>query len=84
MFCITAIFSILAYIWLLVVLVFNTENKVDVWEAVVTFLFFPILVVIAYAADKGWMNKLFCHDPEKDEIKQQQIELGAIRSGECK
>jgi hypothetical protein len=33
---------------------------VEIWEAVLTFLFFPILVIVAYAADKGWLNVLFC------------------------
>ena len=83
-FCITAIFSILAYMWLLVVLVFSSKDKVDVWEAVVTFLLFPILVVIAYCADKGWLNKLFCYNPDKVDAKQQQIELGNFQPGECK
>jgi len=81
-FCITAIFSILAYMWLLVVLVFSSKDKVDVWEAVVTFLLFPILVVIAYCADKGWLNKLFCYNPDKVDAKQQQIELGNFQPGE--
>ena len=84
MFCITAMFSVFAYIWLIIILVANTENKVDVWEAVVTLLMFPFLVVIAYLADKGWMNKLFCYNPDKPENKQQQIELGSSQPGECK
>jgi len=81
-FCITAMFSVFAYIWLLVVLVFNTEHRVDVWEAVVTLLMFPLLVVIAYCADKGWMNKVFCYNPDKEPNKQQQIELGSYQPGE--
>jgi len=81
-FCITAMFSVFAYIWLIIILVANTENKVDVWEAVVTLLMFPFLVVIAYLADKGWMNKLFCYNPDKPENKQQQIELGSSQPGE--
>jgi len=81
-FCITALFSVLAYLWLLVVLVFVSKDKVDVWEAVLTFLFFPILVIIAYCADKGWLNKLFCQDPAKFSNKQQQIELGNVQSAE--
>eukprot|EP00090_Calanus_glacialis_P017020 TRINITY_DN265_c0_g1_i1.p1 TRINITY_DN265_c0_g1~~TRINITY_DN265_c0_g1_i1.p1 ORF type:complete len:852 (+),score=219.25 TRINITY_DN265_c0_g1_i1:267-2822(+) len=81
-FCITALFSVLAYIWLLVVLVFISKDRIEIWEAVITFMFFPVLVVIAYCADKGWMNKLFCHDPDKHANKQQQIELGSSQPGE--
>merc|ERR1712013_839477 len=50
--------------------------------AVITLLMFPFLVVIAYLADKGWMNKLFCYNPDKPENKQQQIELGSSQPGE--
>jgi len=75
-FCITALFSVLAYIWLLVVLVFISKDKIEIWEAVLTFLFFPILVIIAYAADKGWLNVFFCQDSTKLSNKQKQIELG--------
>jgi integral membrane sensor domain MASE1 len=82
-FSITALFSILAYIWLLVVLVFISKDLVEVWEAVLTFMFFPILVIIAYAEDKGWLNMLLCQDPAKLSNKQKQIELGNFQTGEC-
>ena len=60
MFCITAAFSIFAYIWLIIVLVWASPGKVEIWEAVLTFLFFPILVCVAYAGDKGYLDALFC------------------------
>ena len=82
MFCITALFSILAYIWLLVVLVFISKDLIEIWEAVFTFLYFPILVIIAYAADKGWLNVLFCQDPAHLTNKQQQIEMGTFQPGQ--
>merc|ERR1719242_1493454 len=82
-FIITATTSIFAYVWLIVVLVFISKDRVEIWEAVLTFLFFPILVIVAYAADKGWMNVIFCQDPSKltDKDKAQQLELGPM-SGE--
>ena len=83
-FCITALFSIFAYIWLLIVLVFISKDVVEIWEAVLTFLLFPILVIIAYAADKGWLDVLFCQNAAKLTNKQQQIELGNFQTGECK
>ena len=52
MFCITGQFSILAYIWLVLVLVVISKDLIEIWEAVLTFLFFPLLVIIAYSADK--------------------------------
>eukprot|EP00092_Neocalanus_flemingeri_P005435 GFUD01005858.1.p1 GENE.GFUD01005858.1~~GFUD01005858.1.p1 ORF type:complete len:850 (-),score=199.84 GFUD01005858.1:223-2772(-) len=81
-FCITALFSILAYVWLVLVLVVISKDLIEIWEAVLTFLFFPLLVIIAYAADKGWLNVLFCQDPAKLTNKQQQIELGNVQTGE--
>ena len=56
-FLVTAIFSVFAYLWLLVVLVVITPDFVDLWEAIITFLFFPFLVVIAYMTDKDYCVK---------------------------
>merc|ERR1719242_2449172 len=79
-FIITATTSIFAYVWLIVVLVVISKDRVEIWEAVLTFLFFPILVIVAYAADKGWLNVIFCQDPSKltDKDKAQQLELGPM------
>ena len=74
--------------WLLIILKVSTPNVVDVWEAVMTFLFFPILVVVAYCADKGWMDFLMCKtcinkSSGLDAMdKQRQIELGTVQPGE--
>lgn len=82
-FAVTASFSVFAYIWLLVILKWNTENVVDMWEAILTLLFFPILVLIAYAADKQWLNYLFCKAPSHSvSDKHGQIELGSFTPGE--
>ena len=48
-----------AYIWLLVILKFNTENLVDSWEAIMTLLQFPILVWFAYCLDVKWKIPCF-------------------------
>ena len=84
-FAVTASFSIFAYLWLIIILKVSSENVVDLWEAVLTFIFFPTLVLIAYCADKGWINKyLFCKkdDPSVEAAKQGQIELGNFQPGE--
>ena len=59
-FGVTATFSIFAYIWLLIILKVSSADEVEPWEAVLTFLFFPILTVIAFTADKGWLDFLLC------------------------
>jgi len=86
-FAITAFFSVFAYVWLIIILKVSSPNVVDIWEAVMTFLFFPILVVLAYCADKGWMDFLMCKTCIKSsglEVmdKQRQIELGTVQPGE--
>lgn len=52
-FGITAFFSVFAYLWLLVVLMGSSPNIIELWEAILTLLFFPLLVFLAYAADTG-------------------------------
>ncbi|KAK3092010.1 hypothetical protein FSP39_024428 [Pinctada imbricata] len=67
-FAITAVFSVFAYIWLIIILVVITPDYVDLWEAIVTFLFFPIMVIIAYIADKDYCGKKPTDDKEALEI----------------
>eukprot|EP00928_Gymnodinium_smaydae_P029617 TRINITY_DN22258_c0_g1_i1.p1 TRINITY_DN22258_c0_g1~~TRINITY_DN22258_c0_g1_i1.p1 ORF type:complete len:706 (-),score=81.05 TRINITY_DN22258_c0_g1_i1:203-2320(-) len=50
-FHVTAVFSILAYLWMCFVLEVSTPNIVDIWEAVVTLLLLPILVLVAFKVD---------------------------------
>lgn len=54
-FFVTASWSIFAYIWLYVIIAVTSRGRIDVWEGVLTFLFFPITVGTAYIAD----TKLF-------------------------
>jgi len=51
-FVITATWSIFAYLWLLIILKFFSPGIVELWEGVVTFLFFPLTVGMAYVADR--------------------------------
>ena len=55
-FAVTATFSILAYVWLYIALSVSSKNEIELWEAIFTFLLFPILVVIAYTADKDYCS----------------------------
>uniref|UniRef100_H3D9V1 Solute carrier family 8 member 2b n=1 Tax=Tetraodon nigroviridis TaxID=99883 RepID=H3D9V1_TETNG len=51
-FFITAFWSIFAYIWLYLILSVMTPGVVEVWEALVTLLFFPVCVILAWIADR--------------------------------
>ncbi|CAG0924414.1 unnamed protein product, partial [Notodromas monacha] len=73
-FTVTSVFSIFAYIWLLLILKFISPNVVELWEAVVTFVAFPVLVVLAYIADKyGSFGFKWKGD------KTQKIEMGGFQ-----
>jgi len=56
-FAVTATFSVLAYLWLLIIVVVISKDVVDIWEGLVTFLMFPVLVGLAFAADKGMFSR---------------------------
>ena len=51
-FFITAAWSLVAYLWLYLIVGQITPGVVDVWEGVVTFLFFPLTVYMAFVADR--------------------------------
>nr|XP_040035823.1 sodium/calcium exchanger 2-like [Gasterosteus aculeatus aculeatus]XP_040035832.1 sodium/calcium exchanger 2-like [Gasterosteus aculeatus aculeatus]XP_040035840.1 sodium/calcium exchanger 2-like [Gasterosteus aculeatus aculeatus]XP_040035851.1 sodium/calcium exchanger 2-like [Gasterosteus aculeatus aculeatus] len=51
-FFITAFWSIFAYIWLFLILSVMSPGIVEVWEALVTLLFFPVCVLLAWIADR--------------------------------
>ncbi|KAM5145593.1 sodium/calcium exchanger 2 [Mantella aurantiaca] len=51
-FFVTATWSIFAYIWLYLILAVISPSRVQVWEGLVTLLFFPACVVLAWIADK--------------------------------
>jgi solute carrier family 8 (sodium/calcium exchanger) len=56
-FGVTAVFSLWAYFWLIVILVFNTPEVVDTTEATLTFIFIFPLVCISYLVDIGYFSK---------------------------
>lgn len=54
-YAVTAVFSLFAYVWLVIVLLLVSPNIVEIWEGFTTLLLFPILVLIAFWADKGYL-----------------------------
>lgn len=54
-FTVTTTISIIAYLWLLVMLLLWTPDKVEVEEGIITLCGFPALLILAYAADRGWL-----------------------------
>jgi solute carrier family 8 (sodium/calcium exchanger) len=52
-FVVTASLSVFAYVWLIIILQIMTPDVVTKGEAITTFAFFPMLVILAFMADKG-------------------------------
>ena len=67
-FAVTATCSVFAYVWLIIILVAITPDFVDLWEAIITLVFFPVLVLVAYIVDKN-----FCIRRKVDDA---ELELG--------
>ena len=53
-FVLTSIWSIFAYLWMLIVIQAISPGEIEIWEAWVTLAFFPLLVLMAYCQDNGW------------------------------
>merc|ERR1719153_1504417 len=56
-FLVTATWSVFAYIWLYIILGVFSYGKVESWEGILTFLFFPATVWTAWVAER----RLFCY-----------------------
>uniref|UniRef100_A0A8R1DRK7 Calx-beta domain-containing protein n=1 Tax=Caenorhabditis japonica TaxID=281687 RepID=A0A8R1DRK7_CAEJA len=61
-FCVTATWSVFAYVWLYMILAFFSPGEIEIWEGVLTFIFFPLTVFTAYMADiKLIQNRFLPH-----------------------
>jgi solute carrier family 8 (sodium/calcium exchanger) len=66
---VTTLFSLFAYLWLLLIVAFISPGEIEIWEAVVTFLLFPVLVLVAFAADRGWISCTKKSRPDKKQVE---------------
>ena len=53
----TAVSSVLAYVWLIVILQWSSPDLIEPWEGVVTFIAFFVLLTVAFLLDIGWFSK---------------------------
>jgi len=53
---VTASCSVFAYLWLMFILMASSPDVCEAWEAGVTLLFCPLLVLAAYMADRGYFS----------------------------
>ena len=63
----TGFFSLFAYVWLYICLAISSEGEVTIFEAVLTCIYFFILVVVAFGMDKLNQNKMAKIDHENTE-----------------
>mmetsp|Transcript_78872 Transcript_78872/g.231484 ORF Transcript_78872/g.231484 Transcript_78872/m.231484 type:complete len:732 (+) Transcript_78872:151-2346(+) len=57
-FYVTAAVSVFAYFWLALILIVRTPDVVEVWEAILTFLYLPMLIWVSYKVDVGDFGRL--------------------------
>ncbi|KAI4897016.1 hypothetical protein NFI96_023091 [Prochilodus magdalenae] len=60
-FFVTAGWSVFAYVWLYMILAVFSPNVVQVWEGLLTLAFFPVCVLLAWAADRRLLFYKFGH-----------------------
>uniref|UniRef100_A0A669F814 Solute carrier family 8 member 2b n=1 Tax=Oreochromis niloticus TaxID=8128 RepID=A0A669F814_ORENI len=85
-FFITAFWSIFAYIWLYLILSIISPGVVEVWEALVTLLFFPVCVILAWIADRRllfykYMGKRYRADKRHGIVVETEGDLTPNKGG---
>lgn len=78
-FAITASTSVLAYVWLYIILAVSSKDEVEIWEALLTLAFFPIMVISAYIADR---RLLFYRALRRGRRKQKRGGMTVIQTGD--
>uniref|UniRef100_A0A0R3RLF1 Calx-beta domain-containing protein n=1 Tax=Elaeophora elaphi TaxID=1147741 RepID=A0A0R3RLF1_9BILA len=58
-FCVTAAWSLFAYVWMCLILSVFSPGIIEIWEGFLTFLFFPITVLTAYITDIKIIQRRF-------------------------
>ncbi|EGD78937.1 sodium/calcium exchanger 1 [Salpingoeca rosetta] len=67
----TTFFSVIAYVWLYLMVSVISPDEIEVWEGVVTVLFFPLLVGMAWMFDQ----KLRPQDRVASELRNLMLQL---------
>lgn len=67
-FTVTATMSLIAYSWLLAILLLFSPQRVEIWEGVVTFMMFPILIILAFLADRGDLRRIICCQRRQEDL----------------
>lgn len=81
-FFVTATWSVFAYLWMYIIIAVISEGEVQVWEGIITFLFFPLTVGTAYIADQkifvyNFLSKRIRSNKKTMVVTEQDMELGS-------
>lgn len=77
-FVVTGSFSVFAYVWLVIIVAGISPNVIEIWEGVLTFVFFPVLVILAFVADKGLLK---IPSSQEESLKLDKIREDLLRRG---
>ena len=72
-FGLTSVWSIFAYVWMLVVLAWVSPGVIEPWEAWITLAYFPAMVLTAYCQDCGWWLNKCCRKSQVDDMHSQSV-----------
>jgi len=67
---VTSSCSVFAYLWLMFILMVTSPDVCEIWEATLTLMFCPLLVVAAYIADRGYCSR---SSGDEEKVSRQTI-----------
>ena len=83
-FLVTAVWSLLAYLWMLLVVKYISPGVVDPWEAWLTLAFMPMFVFMAYCQDNGWFRQKKKVEVEVDDDVSNMLTYKTPKNNFCK
>lgn len=79
----TAFWAVAAYLWLVIILMGSTPNIVDFWEALLTLIYFPIMLLVAYKLDiEAWPGACIRMMPSKRAVSPRESSATRIVPGD--
>jgi len=78
-FVLTSVHSLVAYGWLVVMVMATTPDVVDIWEAVVTLMLLPWLTFWVWCADRGWFKNRQIYPEAEEGFQPDEEEGGAAK-----
>jgi len=72
-YAVTATCSVAAYMWLMFILMVTSPDVCEIWEATLTLLFTPMLVIVAYLADRSYFPFNCCGSSYTKQDVQQTL-----------